>query len=393
VLVNLLGNAVKFTKEGEIGIKVYSEKEAQEDGVVALRIHVVDTGIGIPRDKRDALFQPFSQVDGSITRKYGGTGLGLSICKAIVSAFNGAIWIESEEAKGSAFIFTLKLKPGDQKGTLGIYPLSLQELKGKKVVIVDDRQVNRELVQYYCEGAGMDIRGVYEKPLLAVESISRMIGENSAPDVILSDLMMAEMDGNQLAQSVKKLQNIKIIVVTSDARIGTAQEAQNFGFDGYIPKPFSRDQFYKIIATVLGDKRKAGAIVTRHMAEEVSCKGIRILIAEDDIVNSMLMKEYMRVLQCECDFVVNGQEVIDKLRERAYDLCLLDVQMPVMDGLEAVEIIRKEISKDFPVIALSAAAMEEDREKGRLAGMTDYLTKPINVEELRVCIARYGRKF
>jgi PAS domain S-box-containing protein len=389
VLVNLLGNAMKFTMNGSIGIKVLTDKEGQANGIVALRVHVIDTGIGIPQDKADMIFQPFTQVDESTTRKFGGTGLGLSISKAIVTAYGGKIWVESKEGKGSEFIFTLKLKAGDQSSTVGIQPLPFDKLKGKRVVIVDDKVVNRDLLQYYCEGAGMLISGVYEKPALAVDEIRLMCGGNDAPDIVLSDLMMPEMDGHQLAQSIKQIRDIKLVVVTSDARIGTAKEAESYGFDGYIAKPFAREQFYKVLATVLGDMREDGPIVTRHMAEELSCKGVKILVAEDNIANRMLMEEYLQMLECEYDFVVNGQEAVEKLRGKDYDLCLMDVQMPVMDGLAATQIIRQEISKDFPVIALSAAVMQEDKEKGSAAGMTDYLNKPVSLQDLKAVIVKW----
>jgi PAS domain S-box-containing protein len=389
VLVNLVGNAIKFTTSGSIGIKVFKDNEGSLDGSVALRVHVVDTGIGIAQDKVGMIFEPFIQADGSTTRKYGGTGLGLSISKAIVHAYGGKIWVESEEGKGSEFIFTLKLKAGDQGSTAGIQPVSLDKLKGRRVVIVDDKAANREILQYYCEGAGMVISGVYEKPALAVEAIRLMCGANDVPDIVLSDLMMPEMDGHQLAESIKQIRDIKLVVVTSDARIGTAKEAENCGFDGYIAKPFAREQFYKVLVTVLGDTREGGAIVTRHMAEELSCKGVKILVAEDNMANRMLMEEYLQMLECEYDFAVNGQEAVDKLRGKTYDLCLMDVQMPEMSGLEATRIIRQEMSKDFPVIALSAAVMQEDKEKGAEAGMTDYLNKPVSFPELKAVVVKW----
>ncbi|HNW34290.1 MAG TPA: response regulator, partial [Candidatus Ozemobacteraceae bacterium] len=394
VLVNLLSNATKFTRSGSIGIEVLTDKNDQTDGTVALIIHVVDTGIGIPRDKRQIIFQPFTQVDESTIRKFGGTGLGLSICNAIVKAYGGRIWVESEEGKGSDFIFTLKLRTAGQSHTDGIHSWPFHGLKGKRVVIVDDKVINREILQYYCEGVGMIAGGAYDPSQFTVETVRQMCRENNVPDIILFCILIPGMNVSQLTQNIGEMRHPKMVIITSDARIGTVQDAHRLGFQGYIAKPFAREQFYNVLATVLEDQPKEAHKGTRQTMEMEGgpCTGIRILVAEDDMGSQKLMEECMRLLGCECDFVSNGKEAIDKLKEHTYEMCFMDIHMPIMDGLTATEIARKEISRDIPIIALSASVMKEDRAKGDRAGMNDYLSKPVNIEILQNCIMKYGKR-
>jgi len=389
VLVNLLNNASKFTSSGSIGIRISTDKQEQTDGFVSLRVHVVDTGIGIPQDKRQRIFQPFNQVDESITRKYGGTGLGLSICKAIVNAYDGNIWVESEVGKGSDFVFTLKLKLGDQENMSKTYFGLFPELEGKKVVIVENQKISREILQYYCEGAGMVVAGVSESCPLAAEAVEQMCSRNQAPDLILCGMIMPGTCCNQMQEHIKEIRRIKMIIVTADDRIETAQEAHDFGFSAYIAKPYTRGVFYKVLAAVLRGQHEMGSEFTHNATKADSCHGPRVLIAEDDMGSQKLMKEYMQMLGCEHDFVANGREAIDKLKEKTYSMCFMDIHMQVMDGLTAVKIIREEISREFPVVALSAAVMKEDREQGMLAGMTEYLAKPVSLESLQDCIVKY----
>ncbi|MBF0494282.1 MAG: response regulator [Candidatus Omnitrophica bacterium] len=392
ILINLLGNAVKFTKKGEIGISVFKEDIPVKEGFAVLRFIVKDTGSGIPPGKREAIFNPFTQADESTTRKYGGTGLGLTICKTIVEAIGGKIWVESEEGKGCEFIFTIPLALGDRSMTEGIDPVTFNALKGKRIIIVDDHQSNTDILRQYCRDAGMDVMRTYSGANEAWKGISGCMAAGDIPNVILSDIMMPDMSGNDLAKRIRDnygFGKVKLIAVTSDVRLGTAQDAHESGFDGYLPKPVSREELLKVIATVLGDKRKDGWIITRHVAEELQCKGVRILVAEDTLANKMLMQEYLNMLEVNADFVNNGEEAIAKLKENQYDLCLMDIQMPVMDGITATRIIRQEISKDLPVIAVSADVMQEDKEKSAAAGLNDYLTKPVDLQKLKEIIVKW----
>ncbi len=394
IFVNLLGNAIKFTKEGEIGVLVSKEEGSREEAPL-LRFSVVDTGIGIPHDKLNNIFESFSQADTSITRKYGGTGLGLTICKALVEAMGGKIWVESEINKGSKFIFVIPFEKGKTISETEIYPFSYKEIKNKTVVIVEDNKVSQRILRQLCEQLGMRILSIESSAKTAFECIKRLGEDNNIPDIILCDIFLGKEYGYELVKKIRsydKYSKIKIIAVTSDPQIGEANKAQEMGFDGYLPKPVVIDNFAKVIAAVLGDKREKGPIITRHMADELSCRGIKILVAEDSMPNRMLLQAYFEELGCMADFANNGKEAVEKLRAgNRYDLCLMDLQMPVMDGIEATKIIRSEISKDIPIIALTAAVMQEDRRKAAEVGMNDFITKPIDVNKLKEKIIQYGR--
>jgi CheY-like chemotaxis protein len=210
--------------------------------------------------------------------------------------------------------------------------------------------------------------------------------QKRCPDVILSDIMMPDVDGYAFAYKLKEqkiYQRIKLIALSSHIGIGSAREAQQSGFDGFLPKPIFKKELIKIMCTVLGDHRDHGQIVTRHMAEELSCKGVRILVVEDVIPNQQLMKAFLELLGCVADFADNGQQALEKLHVQKFDLCFMDLQMPVMGGLEATQIIRKEISQDLPIVALTAASMKEDQERCLAAGMNDVVIKPVDLNKLK----------
>ncbi len=395
VLMNLLGNAVKFTKKGEIGISIFKDDHSVEQGFVALRIEISDTGIGIPPGKREEIFEPFSQADISTTRQYGGTGLGLTICKAIVHAMGGDIHVESEEGKGSKFIFTTTFNVMEDSFISEIYTAELEQLKGKRVVIIDDRQQNCDILAQYCQDAGLVVSGIFYDSDGAYNGVSNLVKAGDVPDIILSDIMMPGVSGHDLAKRFRAdqaIKGIKLVAITSDASIGSAKEAHDAGFNGYLTKPVIQDDLLKVIAVVLLNTRQVDEIVTRHIVEELRPSEVRILVAEDNMANQELMREYLNMLNVTCDFVSNGQEAIDKLKQNKYNLCFMDVQMPVMDGLTATRIIREQISKDFPVIALSAAVLTEDRKRGEAAGMNDYVNKPVDFQTLKEMIIKWKKE-
>lgn len=340
VLVNLLANASKFTRSGSVGIKVGADMNEMVDGMVPLCIHVVDTGIGIPEEKCQMIFQPFTQVDESVTRKFGGTGLGLSICKAIVAAYGGKIWVESEIGKGSDFIFTLRLKVSEGVGAGDAHSLPVCELVGRKVLIVENKAPCQEILRYYCESAGMTVGGVYENCQSAVEAVKQLSGTVAFPDLIIFGLVMFEKDIDCWLHDFKEFGDLKTVVFSSDPGV-TSKDALDSGFDGYVSRPFTRYDFYEALKTALASKRQNTFKGRKNFFADGFGVGIRILVAEDDLNSQKLMTEYMQVLGCVCDFVNNGQEAITRLKVHAYDLCFMDVQMPVMDGLTATGIIRK----------------------------------------------------
>ncbi|OGX34708.1 MAG: hypothetical protein A3C36_05295 [Omnitrophica WOR_2 bacterium RIFCSPHIGHO2_02_FULL_52_10] len=394
VLLNLVSNALKFTSQGEIRVIVRKEAGSPGGGM-ALRFTVKDTGVGIAPDSLKHIFQPFQQADTSTTRKYGGTGLGLTISKSIVELMGGKIWVVSQVGKGSEFSFIVKLREGESVVQKEIYPLLPAKLAGVKVLIVDDNQISRKILTQFCESWKMEILAVERTGPGALEALNKLHRQKNTPALILSDVRMEGMSGYELVEKIradKQYKDIKIITVSSEASSGEARNAQAKGFDGYLPKPIEHLELLKVIVTVLGDKRKGGSIVTQHMANEVGCKGIKVLIAEDNKPNQMLMREYCKLLGCESDFAHNGQEAINKLKEgHVYDLILMDLHMPVLGGLESTAVIRKEVNKDIPIIALTAAVLEEDRKNAEAVGINDFLSKPINIDDLREKIIQYGR--
>ncbi len=396
ILINLIGNAIKFTEKGEIFATVgLDPSDRQGDGapgvIRTLKVTVRDTGIGIPEDKKESIFEIFTQADTSTTRKYGGTGLGLSIAKAFVEKMEGEIWVESEEGKGSEFIFTLKLAQAKPIIEAEIEPISVESLKGKRVVIVDDNHHAGEISKEYCMTAKMDVLFIAHS---AQEALSFLASERTLPDLVISDIMMPEMDGYEFIEKIRedeKLRDLKVIATTSDAVPGQSIHAKMKGFDGYLAKPIIRRELVNVIRAVFGDKRKEEThIITRHLAEEVLFKGLRALVAEDNPVNMKLAEALLSKYGLIIDKATNGKEAVEKLRaNNSYDVILMDIQMPEMNGIEATEIIRNEINKEIPIIALTAGVLREDRDQAIAAGMNDFVEKPIKLDRLKEILRQY----
>jgi len=296
VILNLLNNAIKFTEEGEIGVYVRpgpgSGKRQQEgDRRCQVQISVKDTGIGIPKDKQKIIFQTFSQADSSTTRRYGGTGLGLAIARALVEKMGGRIWVESEVGKGSEFTFTLELCESDPAAFADVSPVEVEELAGKRAFIVDDNVNARRLLRAFCDKAGLEVVGEAETAVEALRFLEER--EVSVPDLILSDVMMRDMDGYTFARRIKgnrRFREIKLLAVSSDARPGAAREAMEAGFDAFMTKPVTEKGIINVFKTVFGDHRTEGHIVTSHMAGELLDKKPRVLVAEDNPVNQKLIR-------------------------------------------------------------------------------------------------------
>jgi two-component system sensor histidine kinase/response regulator len=396
ILINLISNSIKFTEEGEIlttiGLDPSDKQGDGEPGLIrTLRVSIRDTGIGIPEDKKESIFEIFTQADTSTTRKYGGTGLGLSITKAFVEKMGGEIWVESEEGKGSEFFFTLRLAQAKPIIEAEIEPITLESLKGKRVVIVDDNRHAGEIFKEYCMTAEMDVLFVGRS---AQEALSFLASEERLPDLVISDTMMPEMDGYEFIEKIRqdeRLKHLKVIAGTSDAVPGQSVHAKIKGFDAYLPKPIIRKELINVIRTVFGDKRKEERyIITRHLAEEVFFKGLKVLVVEDNPVNMKVMETLLKKYGLMVDKAMNGKEAVDKLRaNNSYNIVFMDIQMPQMNGIEATEIIRNEISREIPIIALTAAVMKEDQERALAAGMNDFIEKPINVDRLKEILQQH----
>jgi len=414
ILINLLGNAAKFTNEGSIEIKVQKTTDKTRFGFERLQFSVHDTGIGIAPDKKDVIFESFTQEDYTTTRKYGGTGLGLSICKSLIEAMDGTIWVESELGAGSTFTFTLLLEKGEgQAGEFAEhsevvhFAQGLAEhvqqtiLKGAKVCIFDDDKISHKLAAFSCEKMDMELMAVCEDGTAAHAALKNCSDTGAIPDIVLCDMLMPGMSGREIVQYVRgteALKEVKIVAITGHVYIGIAEEMRECGCNGFLSKPVSHQDLCMVMATVLEDKHKASSIVTKHMAREilpekvVDFSTIQVLVVEDNLTNQMLMEEYLKDMDCIFTFANNGQEAVTILRQHASDfnVCLMDLQMPVMGGIEATEIIRKEISKDLPIIALTAAVLTEDKKRAKEAGMNDFLMKPIDIDKLQNCIEKYA---
>jgi PAS domain S-box-containing protein len=453
IITNLMGNAIKFTKEGEIVLSVATEEEDKQQ--TTLKFCVKDSGIGIPEDKIETVFESFKQADGSTTRKYGGTGLGLTISKKIAGLMGGDMWVESVVGKGSVFYFTAQFKK-DPDASEEICPVDVCRLKGKSILIVDDNKTALKIVEDIVKRIGMVpvLAGSGEEALeyfrLKIEdcrfenqqeknghipgvepSISNFHpsfverGTNEKlPELAILDIMMPGMSGHELAGKIQELSGgrTKLIALSSNSALGSAPETQRSGFAGFISKPIRRKVLIDLIRTVLGiGEKQPKNIVTKHSVKEIMTHSVRILYAEDNPVNQLLGKKMFKHMGYNnLQIAPDGSEAVKMVRENGpYDIVFMDIQMPNMDGIGATKAIRKlesrhssEISGDpvrnkgeagkleihdlstqptnhLPIIALTANAMKGDREKYIEAGMDDYLSKPFNREDIQRVIMNW----
>ncbi len=387
VLLNLMGNAVKFTETGEIELSIDIEEEHDER--IKLCASVRDTGIGIPQDKADTIFQVFQQADTSTTRKYGGTGLGLPICKKIAEFMGGDVWAESEPGKGSTFYFTALLKKAQARQRKGITPVALS---GKKVLIVDDNKNNLDILSKIAESSGMRVVSLQR----AEEVLPTVKSEADAGepfDICILDIQMPEMSGYDVARQIRDSQSqihyVPLLAYSSSTE-RNAKKCLEAGFDAFLPKPVNRQELLNIMQGLLGEKKKdqgketRESIVTQHSMKEEAKRSARILVAEDNPVNQKLATMVLTKAGYQVEVAKDGQEAVDKYKRApdAFDLIFMDIQMPKMDGMEATRAIRNEQSKinGIPIVAMTAHAMKGDREKCLEAGMDDYIPKPIKRE-------------
>jgi signal transduction histidine kinase/CheY-like chemotaxis protein len=396
VIINLAGNAIKFTDRGEVGLKVQVEATNEYD--CKLRFTVADSGIGIPKEKLQSIFDPFSQADTSTTRKYGGTGLGLTISSRLVGMMGGRIWVTSEVGRGSEFYFTMRLGIADTK-VIEVGAIAPPEiLRGVSVLVVDDNRTNRRILE------GMLMR--WEMKVTCVEGGDEALAqlcaalESGKPyGLVLTDMHMPGMDGFALVKRIRRrpeLSTATIMMLTSAGHRGDAARCQELGVSAYLLKPIRQSELREAVARVLGAKEQKGAIplITRYSLQDARepTGSLRVLVAEDNLVNQRLVT---RLLEKRGHFVVvagNGREALETLEKESFDLVLMDVQMPVMDGFEATAAIRKrEGGKGIrvPVVALTAHAMKGDREKCLAGGMDGYLTKPIRPQQLDELLEKY----
>ena len=395
VVINLVGNAIKFTETGEVALKIQATHT--ETGNCLLHFTVSDTGIGIPPEKRKSIFDPFSQADTSTTRKYGGTGLGLSISIRLVQLMAGNMWVESETGHGTEFHFTLPLAPatGPVKAVDGVRSDLLQ---GVKVLIVDDNQTNRLILEMMVKQWGLVPTSV-DSGADAIVKLLAACATHEQFGLIISDLLMPEMDGFAFIERVRqepKLSTAKIVLLTSAGRRGDSARCEELGISAYAMKPVRRSELREVISRLLDDREHDSAqpLITRYSIANArnAAAPLRVLVAEDNVVNQKLVARLLEKRGHNVKVVANGREALGALEQGAYDLVLMDVQMPEMDGFEATGELRKREEQTgchIPVIALTAHAMKGDRERCLQAGMDGYLSKPIRPLELNDLLEKY----
>ncbi|MCK5580200.1 MAG: response regulator [Candidatus Omnitrophica bacterium] len=397
VLINLLGNAVKFTTQGQVGVLVRVDNKSEDGGEYVLRFCVKDSGIGISPEKRKMIFEAFNQADGSTTRKFGGVGLGLAISAGIINMMGGRIWVESEEGVGSEFLFVVKLRKGKFVASQEMDQGTREILERKRVFIIDDNQIARKIIRRCCEVMGLKIVGEADSPYSAMQKLDRIFVDNeNFPDLILCDIVMEGMDGYELAQEIRKLEKFdrtKCIAITADIKAEGSSEAPGDVFDAYITKPVIIKEMIKTVVSVLCvEQGEGGQEVSKEVARKSQrFEDIKVLVVEDNQLSRDLIEVYLSVLGCQVEFAWDGEKAVEMVRENHYDICLMDLQMPVMDGEEAAKIIRADGNQELPIVVITARVLEEDRENClKAAGVTDYLFKPVKEKELEEVIVRYA---
>ena len=394
ILANLVGNALKFTTEGEVvvGISVLEQTSTH----ATLRFSVTDSGIGIPQEKVGKLFHAFTQVDASTTRKYGGTGLGLSICKKFVELMGGKIGVDSQQEKGSCFWFTLQLskQPEGSRQT----PRPRADLRGLSMLIVEGNSTNRIVLEHYLSSFGIKSQSA-EDGASALELLNLATEKGESYDLAILDFMLPGMDGLELARTIKQNPNfaaLKLLMLTSVGKRGDGKLAEQAGIDAYLTKPFRFSYLYECLALLMGrappKTGSSSALITTHSLNELKAKDrLRILVAEDNHINQKVTVSLLEKLGHRADVVGTGKEAVEAYRFIPYDLVLMDLQMPEMDGFEAslqIRTLARMENRQTSLIAVTAHAMKEYREKCLEWGFDDYVCKPIMPKELRAAMER-----
>ncbi|MDO8947482.1 MAG: response regulator [Desulfocapsaceae bacterium] len=385
VLINLLGNSVKFTEKGELELSIEVEEETED--TIILHSKIRDTGIGIDPSKTDTIFEAFKQADGSTTRKYGGTGLGLSICRKIAQLMQGKVWAESTPGKGSIFHFTATMKKSERSKPK---TADISTLKNARILLVDDNRTNIDILLKIFQQYGIQITAIMDE----TQTIPTLIAadlNNSPFDAAILDLQLPVISGFDLAIKIRKTDtkshNIPLLAYTSSTE-KIASRCRDAGFNAFLTKPTRRAMLLKTLAKILSSSednsipKEEKELVTQYSIREEMKHSSRILLAEDNLVNQKLATMMLSKAGYTVQVVSNGRLAVEAFTRNSdqYDLILMDIQMPEMDGFEATRQIREKGFTDIPIVAMTANAMKGDREKCLEAGMNDYISKPIKRE-------------
>jgi two-component system sensor histidine kinase/response regulator len=389
IIVNLVGNAIKFTEEGEVAVRVESEPDDGQEHI--LHFTVCDTGIGISPEKQKSIFEPFVQADTSTTRKYGGTGLGLTISTRLVEMMGGKLWVESETGRGTKFHFTARVGIHEAKVVASRNGVLPNGLRGVKALVVDDNRSNRVILEGMLKRWEMETASA-EGGRDALVRLSEAGGTGKPFALVLTDLMMPEMDGFALVERMLETPEgaaATIMMLSSGGQRGDAARCKQLGVAAYLTKPIRQSELRDAIVRALNLHEQVGEtpLVTRKFLREDRAAGasLRVLVADDNPVNQRLVVRLMEKRGHQVAVAANGAEAVEAIGKNTFDLVFMDVQMPKMDGFEATAKIRereKGTDTRVPVIALTAHAMKGDRERCLAAGMDGYLSKPIQTEAL-----------
>ncbi|HSV44065.1 MAG TPA: ATP-binding protein [Candidatus Bathyarchaeia archaeon] len=386
IFMNLLDNAIKFTEKGEIGLTIHLGRKQGMLNAPALFFSLKDTGIGIPENRKNAVFESFTQAEDSTTRLYGGTGLGLALCKAFVEAMGGSIWIDSQLGVGSEFHFVIQFQKA--KDDQIVSAASIDYGGTEKILVVTPFERTVKMFERALDHLSVTPLSICRNMKHAREVLTAL---NCSPDVIFIDALF---DAEQIKSFIKDIRaqklfrSAKILAVTSDIKFLERSKFQEQIFNGLTFTPIILSEFTAVLQG-LHAPSKSASITPQRPVEVFPFKGVKILVVEDSIPNQELLRVHFEDLGCNCDYASNGKEAVECLRSRSYQLCFMDLQMPVMGGLEATSLIRNELKLTLPIVALTAAEVQEERTKCLNVGMSDYLAKPFDVEQLKDKIKKF----
>ncbi|MCR9296286.1 MAG: response regulator [bacterium] len=389
IIINLVGNAIKFTESGEIVVDVSQQGDSGTERV--FQVSVRDTGVGIPEDRLGTIFSAFAQADGSTTRRFGGTGLGLTISSRLVEAMHGKIWVESQVGQGSTFSFTIQLRVSENAAPAA---LDLQSLENCSVLVVDDNATNRKILQAMLQSWKMKVY-VVDGGQSALAELERLAQSGNPPLLVLTDVQMPGMDGFMLAAKIRahpRLQETRIVLLSSGVRASDTADRERLGIRAQLMKPIKRSELLDVILLSLGGMRSVQATSQAGEAKLPELDSLKILLVEDGKANQMLALGLLERWGHQVKLAENGREAVESWQSEEFDLILMDLQMPEMDGFEATRQIRSlehGSGRHIPIVAMTAHAMKGDEERCLQAGMDGYVPKPIRQKDLHEALSKF----